>query len=525
MDSQNDPTRHAKPDWLMKIFIKITGVDEETLRECPQHDWDTVRALGEIMTFTWMYQVALFSLVGHQLFASPGEFRPTIVLVAIFLGTFIMSIDSWLFFRSGWHLSGIDHLLQAGLDIGGGQHARLKANVFLAVRLILSVGMAQLTAIFASLLIFAGTINARIQDTYLKANAHLITSIAAPIDAAIKRATDAVAVQTEHVNALAAQIALLRQHEIDPYSGNPQVREAAAEVTRLTAEKVKADEAVTKGQTFADNEFGGIKGAPGNSGVPGYGLRYRAAMQELADARTRAQQAEADLDNARVRLDALRQPGSATGEIQRAHDQLPEFEKSLDAETAKLADLKKELAVLIAGREDAIRKAMESAPDHVGYDDGFLTRIKVLEQIAQEDGKLATVILLIDLVSFGFELASVLAKVTGYVPTSFAALLARNSHLKFARIVDEIVRELQAIDGWDSKWPDMLPPDGPAGDGHDAKLVPEAEPPKDSNTQPPKRGRGRPRKHPLPGNGITGPNGQQGSSTPPRDPQEPESEA
>ena len=42
----------------------------------------------------------------------------------------------------------------------------------------------------------------------------------------------------------------------------------------------------------------------------------------------------------------------------------------------------------------------------------FLARIAELEHIADRDTKIALVIVLIDIISFGFELAAVLAKVT-----------------------------------------------------------------------------------------------------------------
>jgi hypothetical protein len=517
MDMQNEQRPHGKPGLLMRLFIKLTGVQEEKIET--QHDSDVVRASGEIMVLGGLYMTGLFSLIGYSLFAGPGQwFRPDIVFVAVFLSTFVLCIDSWMFFRSGWHAQGIEEIKRGGLDISGGPHARVKAAVSLAVRIALSIGLAQLSAIFVSLLIFAPDIHARIEDKYLKENAHLIEPASAPINAEIKRETEAVAAQTEHVNALSAQISTLRQNEIDPGSTNSGVRDAEAEVSRLTAQKTKADEDVTKAETFAANEYGGIKGVPGNSGVPGYGLRYRAAMQQVADARTRAQQADADLAAARARLDGLRQPASAASEIQRAHDQLPEFEKALDVENAKLASLKDRLTALINGREDAIRRAVEKAPDHVNYDNGFLARIRVLGQIADESTKIASVIILIDIVSFGFELAAVLAKVTSYVPTAYSAFLARDAYLRVVRIVDEITSELKSIDGWDPKWPEILPPDEPDG-GHDAKLVPDPEPPPDSNPQPAKRGRGRPRKHPPPGQGLSNANGQ-GHSVPPRDPKE-----
>jgi hypothetical protein len=522
MDTQNDrQSPHIKPGWWMKFSMKITGVDEETLSNCPQHDRNVVKALGEILALGWLYMTALFAGIGHALFAAPGQFRPDIVLVAMFVATFILCIDSYMFFRSGWHANGIGEMMRGGLDISGGPYARIKANIFLAVRVGLSIGLAQLTAIFVSLLIFSADIHTRIEDAYQKANAHLIGPAAAPIDAEIKRETDAVTVQTEHVNALSAQMSVLRQHEIDPDTANPRVKEAEAEVARLTTEKTKANEAVTQAETFAANEYGGIRGVAGNSGIAGRGPRYRAALQELANARIHAQQTDADLASARARLDALRQPGSATAEIQRAHEQLPDFQKDLDAETAKLADLKKRLAALIAGREDAIRRAVESAPDHVNYDDGFLARIRVLGQIAREDTKIASVIILIDIVSFGFELAAVLAKVTSFVPTAYAAFLARDAYLRVVRIVDEITSELKTIDGWDPKWPELLSPES-AGGEPDAKLMPDPQPPagpNNPNPQPLKRGRGRPRKHPLPGQPLNNANGQE-TSEPPPDPEQ-----
>ncbi len=405
MDLMSDgvlPSR--KTGWWMKLLIKIAGVDEETLRGCPLHDWENVRAVGEIMICTLLYQSGLFALILHRLFAAPGQIRPELVLVSMFIATFIMFIDSYMVMRSGWHLEGFKALLHAGLEIAGGTLARIKAGIFLSIRIGLSIGLAQLTAIFVSLLIFAGDINAKIHEKYLTTNAHLIGPATTMVDAAIQRATDAATAQTKLVNNLAAQVAVVRQNEIDPLSGDPQIRQAQEEVSQLVAEKAKAEEAVQNAETFAANEYGGIKGDQGNSGVPGFGLRYRAAMEQLKNARLHTQNVDRRLDAARSRLADLRKKAPVASDTteQRTHNQLSSFQGSLNAENDKLSKLKDELAKLIEGREDAIRKAIERAPDHVGLDDGFLTQIAVLERIAQEDRKIATIILLIDLVSFGF---------------------------------------------------------------------------------------------------------------------------
>ena len=114
--------------------------------------------------------------------------------------------------------------------------------------------------------------------------------------------------------------------------------------------------------------------------------------------------------------------------------------------------------------------------------------------------------MLIDVISFGFELAAVLAKVTSYVPTTYAALLARDAYLRVVRMVDEMMVELK--DGATSKnrEAEILPPDLPADDerGHNgASTGPNPfDNPDDDSPQPPKRPRGRPRKTPLNGEAI-----------------------
>jgi hypothetical protein len=53
----------------------------------------------------------------------------------------------------------------------------------------------------------------------------------------------------------------------------------------------------------------------------------------------------------------------------------------------------------------------------------------------------------IDFVSFGFELAAVLAKMMSYVPTTYAALLARDAYMSDVRIVDGMMKVLDGNTG------------------------------------------------------------------------------
>jgi Domain of unknown function (DUF4407) len=481
---------------VKRFLLKIAGIDLETLRLCPQHDWDNAVAVAEIMILVVIYQTVLFALVGHQLWASSGQIRPEIILGSVFIAVFIMFIDSYMIMRSGWHLSGIAELARGGLDIGGGVAARIKAGIFLVFRIMLSIGLAQLTAIFVSLLIFAADVNAPIENKYLEANRHLVGPATALVDAEIQRGTASVKSESERVTTLSDQVASLRQQEIDPAGSNPQVQQAQREVEQLMAQKAKADEDIRNAETSAANEMGGMNGARA-----GRGLRWRAAIEQSASAKARSQELSRALNAARDRLDGLRRrvPPPDEASRRRTHDQRHAFEQSLDAETAELSRLKEELAKLTRGREQAIRRAIENAPDHVAADNGFLARISQLERIAERDTKIALVIILIDVISFGFELAAVLAKVTSYVPTTYAALLARDAYIRSVRIVDDMMSQLRRPEIPPPE-ASLLPPEPPRDDNQSgAAAAVASKPPGDSDDEyppAPKRKRGRPRKNP-----------------------------
>jgi hypothetical protein len=492
------PVLPAPAGPFTKFIFKITGVDEETLRQCPPQDWDNVRAIGEIMICTWLYQCALFYIIGDRLFAEAGQIRPEVALAAMFIATFIMAIDSYMIMRSGWHLSGIEELKRGGLDVAGGTLARVKAAVFLAIRIALSIGLAQLTAIFVALLIFGSDIDARLSERYRDANAPLIATATKLVDGTIGRATVAVTAQSEHVASLTAQATTVRQNEIE----SPQVQEAQREVARLIEENAKAEQDVKTAETFATNEMAGIKGANSNSGQAGRGPRYRAAMDQLTGAQTRVQKAARELNAARERLENVRANTPANDTTrQRSHDQLIELEQTLAAEKAQLGVLDDDLAKLTAGREAAIRRSVEEAAGHVALEKGFLQQLIVLGQIADESRRIALVILLIDLVSFGFELAAVLAKVTSYVPTTYAVLLARDAYMRAVRVVDGMVAELKTRETDPPFFQDIIPPGHPLDIGDTIDVTPAPAP--DASTinpepQPVKRKRGRPRKNPAP---------------------------
>jgi Domain of unknown function (DUF4407) len=498
--SESDP-KPRKFSMFLKLIFRITGIDEETMAKCPKHDVDNVRALGELLIASFLWQTMLLALISHRLFAAPGEVRPELLLGAAGIGLFVLLIDSYIFYRSGFEISGIDELRRGGLEVGGGHGPASKIG-YLAARIVLSVGFAQLTAIFVALIIFAADTDSRINSTYQNANARLRTDITAIVDADIQRADVAVKTQAARVDSLSSQISTLRQHDIDPTSGSPQIQQAQEEIGQLIQDKTKADDAVIAAQNFATMELGGVKVAPGNSGIAGNGPRYKAATEAVENAKRHAQDVATSLDAARTRLANLHKELalSSVSEQQRSHGELPGYEATLTAEEAKLANLKAQLDGLIKGRPDAIRKAIESAPDYVPLNDGFLAQLIALEHIADEDHKIATVILLIDVVSFGLELAAVLAKVSSYVPMKYSALLAANSYAAVVRIVDDLMAELNRAPATGNEI-EFAPPPPPANDNErNGGSSSGSDPFSDLDNpqpQPAKRPRGRPRKHPI----------------------------
>ena len=488
------PARALKAGPFTKVALILAGVDEKILSQCPSHDWGVVRGIGAIMLGVATYLTALFFLITNKLFAPPGQIRIELLIPSLSFALFIIAIDAFQINRSSWQLSGIAELKRGGLDISPALAVRINGGIFLTVRVMLSGGLAQLTALFVSLLIYGGDINSPIEKKYLEANRDLIGPATALVDAEIQRATESVAAQSARLATLSQQVEALRNAEIDPSANDPQIQEAQKEIERLIAQKAQADEDVRAAENSVSNELGGLKGA-----AAGRGPRYRAAVEQLTNARARTQEFTKQLNVAQDRLDALRKktPPPDDTSRQRLREQRITFEKALDAEKAELLRLNDKVANLTRGRESAIRRAIEDAPNHVSAENGFLAQLSELERIAQKDSIIAVVIIGIDVVSFGLELLAVLSKLTTYVPTTYAALLAKEAYLQAVRTAEDIAAEVKRIDNPPGIVPPDTPPDDNEGSGAASRPDPFANS-SDPLSQPAKRPRGRPRKYPRP---------------------------
>jgi len=235
---------------------------------------------------------------------------------------------------------------------------------------------------------------------------------------------------------------------------------------------------------------------------------HKAALETVETAKRRARELTSALDDARARLEALRgeTATAAAAQQERSHSELPTYEKSLSSEESKLAGLKEQLATLVKDRPETIRRAVEAAADYVPMNKGFLAQLVALDEIGTENRKIGLVILLIDVVSFGLEMAAVLAKVCSYVPMKYSALLAANSYAAAVRIADELVAKLATSPKADVsiKEAPTSPPandneneseDESSGEAGNVPNEPEVPAVQDeSPAAPAKRGRGRPRK-------------------------------
>src|SRR5262249_53494560 len=144
----------TEPSLLRRVVLFIAGADKETLSECPFHDYDVLRNVALLFVLAWMYQTAILALVAHQIFNHDGTLQPMLVLGAAFIASLVLVLDSFVFCRSGHHTEGLSQLKRGGLDLGGRFGSKLTALLFLAMRLLFSIVLAQLTAIFVGLIVF-----------------------------------------------------------------------------------------------------------------------------------------------------------------------------------------------------------------------------------------------------------------------------------------------------------------------------------------------------------------------------------
>ena len=294
----------ARFGWLTRFVIRLTGADEPTLAMCPERDLDNVKAIAFLMIAVWIYQSSLFAIIAHLVLAAGAIIRPELVAGALLIATIILLVDSYTIMRSSWHLHGISELKRGGIDISGGIGAQIKNWLFLAVRLALAVILAQLTAIFLSLLLFHNDVAAELDRTYQRQNAALFAEAAACVDAEIDVATTRVEATGNHITALQQEIEKRRGINVAETVDHSRLQAARARVAQLAQQKLIADQRLAAATEFASDELLGIKRAPGNTGKAGRGPARDAAEEKVRFAAKEQSDVAKELDAARAALDA-----------------------------------------------------------------------------------------------------------------------------------------------------------------------------------------------------------------------------
>lgn len=474
--------------WLSRLLIHIACADKSLAERCPPRDLLYLHGLAWLILGAFVWQAMAFGVAAHVLFSPGGQVRVAFIAAAIGLAFYIMMIDRYIFIFPSWYYEGLQQLRRAGFAMAENRGMHINAGLALLVRiLLLSVSLSALSAISVSLWFFRDEINARLQADYLAKNRTLIIDVTSRIDDGIKQASDLTRQHSDRVGVMAAQIQTLRQALIDPGGADRRVQAAEQDLRLLLERRSRVEDDLRGLETFAANEYAGIKGTDGNTGRPGSGRLYKSATQRVTTTRAKLREIEKEIALARTRVEETRKQTANAAEavLQRAGDQLPAAEEALKAETTKLDAARQESDRRIAGRDQAVRNAVENALGQIGRASGLLARVAALHEIARESLINKLIVGLFELLSFILEIAAVLAKIFGRFPTSFAPLLVKEAYLADVRIAEEGLSEIDAIERQRG--------DKPGGDGNS-----DVSPPAPQSHEPPKRKRGRPRKHPPP---------------------------
>lgn len=484
----------SPPGIIGRFFIWLAGADLATLKICPQRDHGIVMQDGALLIAICVYQAVIYSAVLEKTLSPSGQFRPELIALGIGLAFMVLLIDVVMVMTTSWVSAGEEALRRGGLALEINWPKRIQTWFFLAIRISITLISSQLTGMLTGILIFSADIESIVQHDYLAANASIIVSATSFVDGEIVRISAALKSETDHASSTSTQIDRIRGIAVDPTTADPNTRQILGEISQLEAEKVKASTARVQAQDFASNELAGLKNAPGNSGLQGNGPVRAAALEKVRHAADDEKRIDDELASARQRLDAIQKQSTSTSETarHRATGQLPEFQNALATEQDKIRDLQNQLARLTADRDEAIQRIVANDPNFHARDEGLVAQLKALRRVTEGDPTALMLVLLIDAFAFLLEAAVVCAKAFARVPTTYAALVARNCILSDVAIAEEVLEDLAVRNArTDLDHPFAIGKPKEPGSASDTP-----EQPAGSGEMPVRRKRGRPRKNP-----------------------------
>jgi hypothetical protein len=447
MNSDEVPGARHEFSWFTLFLCWLAGVDPEVLAHCPPRDVHNVKTVAWLMMAAWLWQAVMFTLAGHMLVAEPGERRLEIVAAALLLATIVLLADSYLFVRPSWYLQGVAELERGGLKLPGTTWAKVTHGLSILLRLFtLSLALAQLLAIFFSLLIYEKDLSAELDREQERRNREIYLRATTAVDGAIGEAAAEHTRLQARIGELHEEEKKLRHTAIEGSAVDPEMEPALARVKQLAAAVDNAAAELEAAEKFASDELAGIRSAKGHSGQKGHGPVRRAADERVQNARKRLELAKQDFAAADAKVAALRQADAGSGGRKRemADAKLAELQATRTKMEERLLAVEAALNERRQNRERDIRKAVEGDPAYAKKEDGFLARWQALQRLMEEQYAWV-VVLLLDVALFAVECAAFMSKTMAFIPATYATIIARDDILRGHREAADLVRQIEAI--------------------------------------------------------------------------------
>jgi hypothetical protein len=336
-------------------------------------------------------------------------------------------------------------------------------------RFAIAFGVAVVTGPLATLFLFQEDVQRQIAENFAKANAPLIDPIAAREDASLTANRQTRDQLQARLASMDSAIEALRQGQSEAGPESPEIQEQSALVARLADEKAAADKNVADAEALVTDELAGVPGA-NRSGRPGEGLRYRAAMVKLGQAKDRAAAAADALAQAQERLRSLRAAAAGkaasinTDNAVRLRDLLAEREKA----QAEMLKLDEAYRVLVTERPERVARALDLDPRRIPEAAGLTAQLAALWQINSTHPENLVETIGLHVVFVGLELVVMLA----------AARISRTDAYTKMQVLDEKATEIALAVEIQRRYDAAGFPryDGPAAEA----ALPDPEPPLDN---------------------------------------------
>jgi hypothetical protein len=390
---------------IRRAFWYIAGIDRETLSTCPVTDklWATHLGFSLCLSFIVILGIT-FHATGYVI-----ENVWLRLLTATVVALTVFMFDRALY-QSDWFYQGIFRQPNSGSD-GGERTERgrsLRRSLRIAMRLMISFGLAWIIALFLELAIFSDTITEKLKSDYLAANQSVFERIQkyeAQLDGEMaERRSNLSALEalfrrerTATIDSDAATPAQLERFEQQIRAADEQVRALDTRERELRAELRQIEEKITGYAADMNAEELGRRISPTSSGRAGAGPRYEFAKRQREVYETQRQARETDIAQLHARREELRADQrriSAEGAARREQDRTVarnyrnELQSQIDGARAELGALELSRAAKI---EEFRRKELSGSGSQKQKDDP-LARMTAYQELKNDPKDGATII-------------------------------------------------------------------------------------------------------------------------------------